>query len=197
MKKALLNIITLIITCANLLAHAGSPQEQGANFEAHVHGLSEMTIAIEGKSLEIQIISPAMNLVGFEHKARTKKDIAAVENAASVLSKHESLFSFIGDRCTLVNTSLDVSSVIDKHHDAHDHSAKPEMDENKHAQHDNHSEITVDYHYNCESLGKLSSISVALFEAFFGIHQLRVMWITETQQGATTLNAEHNTIILR
>ncbi|NYT46564.1 MAG: DUF2796 domain-containing protein [Candidatus Methanofishera endochildressiae] len=133
MKTAVLNIITLIIACASLLAHAESPQQQAANLEAHVHGLSEMTLAIEGKSLEIQIISPAMNLVGFEHKARIKKDIAAVENAASLLGKHDMLFSFTGDRCTLISTSVDVSSVIDKQHDNHEHRAKLDEDENKHA----------------------------------------------------------------
>jgi hypothetical protein len=40
-------------------------------------------------------------------------------------------------------------------------------------------------------------MTVGLFECFSGLQQLRVMWITETQQGAATLNAEQNTIILR
>ncbi len=44
---------------------------------------------MEGKSLEIQLTSPAMNLVGFEHKANDPKDIAAVENATSLLREHD------------------------------------------------------------------------------------------------------------
>lgn len=189
MKTNLLNIIMLIIICSSLLAHADSSQQQGANLEAHMHGLSEMTIAIEGKSLEIQITSPAMNLIGFEHKARTTKDIEMVENAVSLLGKHATLFSLSGDHCTLVNTSVDVSGVIDSYHDEHE--------EDSHAEHGNHSEIIANYHYNCEGVEKLSAINVTLFDIFSGIHQLRVMWVTETLQGATTLNAENNMIILR
>jgi len=35
--------------------------------EAHEHGKAELTLAIEGKLVEVSVHSPAVNLVGFEH----------------------------------------------------------------------------------------------------------------------------------
>ncbi len=69
-------------------------EKQLVSPDAHVHGLSELTLAMEGEKLEIQLQSPAMNLLGFEHKARTTNDIAAVEHAQSLLSNPDSLFLF-------------------------------------------------------------------------------------------------------
>ena len=169
---------------------------KGAGFEPHVHGLSELTIAMEGKALEMQLISPSMNLIAFEHKASTKKDIDSVKNAESLLGKHDSFFSFAGGSCTLITTSVDVSSVMDSNSDGHEHEHEHEHEDN-HVQHDNHSEIIANYHYNCEDIAMLSSITVDLFDMFSGINQIHAMWITEKRQGAETLSAENKTILLR
>lgn len=80
------------------IAQAHLPEKGTIRLDTHVHGLSELTIAMEGKSLEIQLTSPAMNLVGFEHKASSKKDNAAVENATSLLREYDSHFLLSGGR---------------------------------------------------------------------------------------------------
>ena len=72
MKTRTSNIIAFIIAFAT--AGQFSYAEDGAaSLVAHVHGLSELAIAMEGEKLEIQFTSPAMNLVGFEHQASSRK----------------------------------------------------------------------------------------------------------------------------
>lgn len=39
---------------------------------AHVHGIGELNVAIDGEALLVELISPAMDLVGFEHAPRTE-----------------------------------------------------------------------------------------------------------------------------
>ena len=76
----LLNIILLNVFLLGQNVHAKNQHEQGTSLNAHVHGLSEMTMAIEGGIVDIQLISPTVNLIGFEHKASNKEEITIVNN---------------------------------------------------------------------------------------------------------------------
>ena len=67
--------------------------------EAHVHGLAHLTLALEGNVLAIQFESPAGNLIGFEHKAKTEQEIQKVTQAKQVLSATDKVFTFHGTEC--------------------------------------------------------------------------------------------------
>lgn len=202
MKTRLLNFITFTIAFV-VVAPPANSAEHAASLEAHVHGLSELTVAMEGEILEIQLTSPAMNLVGFEHKASTKEHIAAVESAESRLRKHETLFLFSEGGCEHVKTSIDVSGLIesDNHeHTRHKNSSEHEYeDEHKHehddhAEDERHSDIVANYQYRCGNKSTLSSITVNLFKSFPSIQKVHVMWVKPTQQGAVMLTAKNRMI---
>ena len=72
-----------------------------ASLDAHVHGVAELTIAIEGKSLEVQFASPAMNLVGFEHKATSAEQMATVKKVETQLNESDALFVITGNGFSL------------------------------------------------------------------------------------------------
>ncbi len=191
--SVLMKIIALIFVLSSPLIYAEKPREQHIGLDAHVHGLSELTLAMEGKTLEIELKSPAMNLLGFEHKASKKNDIAAVENTLSLLGKPDSLFSFSGGRCSVKGSSIDVSAVLDSDHKLH----KDEAEADDYEHEEGHSEISASYQFSCDSLVTLSAITVKLFDIFPGIQQIRAMWITEKQQAGKTLDADNRIINLR
>jgi len=192
-KQLVLTIVMLI----PLLAVAEGQQQHNESLGAHVHGVSALAIVMEGNALEVQLHSPAINVLGFEHKASSPKEIAALESTVQKLKQAESFFTINGGQCKLVNQSIDVSSVLRKSEDEHHSHADEHAHEEVHEQHNSHSEIIADYGYHCKSISALSSITVSLFKAFPDIHEVQVMWIKETQQGAVTLNAEHNEITFR
>jgi len=193
MKNILLNLAIFNLSFASFVIHAEKTKN---NLEAHVHGVSELMIVAEGSELEIQFKSPAMNLVGFEHKAKSSKDIATVEKAASTLRQHDALFLMSDTNCKQMNTSVDLSKIIDADHHDNDHKDNSKDDEHEsHAEHDgNHSEIMVTYHYHCQESSSLPSITVNLFEFFTGIEEINTMWVNQTGQGAITLR--HNNRII-
>ncbi|MCF7994732.1 MAG: DUF2796 domain-containing protein, partial [Chromatiaceae bacterium] len=39
---------------------------------AHVHGVGQLNVAVDGSALLVELISPAMDLVGFEHAPRNE-----------------------------------------------------------------------------------------------------------------------------
>ena len=195
---SLLTLFTALINAAEI-TQADHSAEHTASLDTHMHGLSTLTIVMESTSVEIELISPAMDLVGFEHRASSQQDIAAIENAAALLSQSETLFVFSGGRCVEINTSIDLASLIkdDNIHqhksDAHEHN----HDHENHTQHDSHSEIVANYAYHCENDASLSAITVALFEFFPGIDKIQTMWVKQTQQGATTLTQNNRIIKFR
>jgi hypothetical protein len=156
--------------------------------QAHLHGTAELTLALEGNALEISFQSPAANIVGFEHKATSKKHLKAVEQAR-VKMESSDLFLFFGSDCRLKQAKVDMSSVIEQgsqYH--HDHGDKDR---------DSHSEINANYSYECSKGEKLEALSVDLIPLFPAIGTLEVMWLTDSQQGAVELTAKSNIIRIR
>ena len=220
MKTQRLNVLTASLILAIILP-SSQASEQAIALGSHVHGLAELNIAMEGKTLEIQLISPAMNLLGFEHKASSKEERAAVEHGESQLHNHEALFLLSNEQCVHTMTTVDVSDLIERtesstsdqdEHDGHDESEHDGHDEDEHDGHDEdesehhhenhaeadkHSDVTATYQYRCENTTSLSSITVNVFDSFSGIHNLDVMWISTSHQGGVTLTSKNRTIKLK
>ena len=55
-------LLPVVLLLANQVTYA---QEQ----QAHVHGTAELFVVLDGNQLDIELRSPAMNLLGFEHRA--------------------------------------------------------------------------------------------------------------------------------
>jgi len=188
--------------------------------EAHVHGLAELTLALEGNILEISFESPSANIVGFEYKAKTDEQIAAVKNAKSILESPNKLFTFNGTTCSIKGASADVSALLsgndhsdhddnkDEHeHDKHDdHSDHDEhKDGHEHDMHDDHSddgkaahsEVDASYQFSCANGSQLQAISVNLIDLFPAIEKIKAMWVTDTKQGGSEVKASSKLITIR
>ncbi|MFT5083830.1 MAG: hypothetical protein ACI9Y1_001881 [Lentisphaeria bacterium] len=185
--RLIFNFLFPALLLGSALARAGSQ-------DAHTHGLATLTLALENEMLEIRFESPAANLVGFEHAARSAKEKEAAAHLETVLKEPVRLFAFIGTHCQLIKTAVDVSGVaVDEHnktkeHDHHSHSKEHEESD--------HSEISAEYLFSCKNLKQLDSVSVDLMNQFAGIEKIDVMWITETKQGAVALTPNNNVIAL-
>lgn len=221
MNKHIVSIATFAFAFF-ILANVSYAEQKGTSLDAHVHGLSQLTIAVEGEKVELEFSSPAMNLVGFEHKATSKKDIAAVKQAESILRQPETLFSLSDAKCKPVYTNVDISGLIEQHDDHHGHKGHDEHkdhndhkghDEHKdhddhkehkdhhdhkaHDEHETHSEIVANYSFACEGSSAISAVRVSLFESFVGIHKIQTMWVTPSKQGSAKLTAENSVVLLR
>ncbi len=209
MNKLILSILSIAVILFTGIQSAYA-EKSAESLDAHVHGLSELTIAMDAKTIELQLISPAMNLVGFEYKASSKKDIAAVKQAELLLEQKDSLFLIAGGGCQHLSTSIDSGDLLesDNHHDDHDDHDDHEKhddhyDQDKHDDHDDHSEhdqgethseVVASYSYSCKDTSKLSSIKVALFASFAGIQKINTLWVTPSKQGSSSLSAKNSTI---
>ena len=52
--------------------------------DSHAHGIGELNIVLEGNELAIELISPAANIVGFEHAPSNDEQKAALAQAGTI-----------------------------------------------------------------------------------------------------------------
>ena len=121
-----------VIAALFLLAPVATAQES-----AHVHGLATLNLAVEGDELEIEFVSPADNIVGFEYEASTSAERNAIKAAIEKLEDASALFDLPASAgCKL--HEVDVSHRQDEHGGEHDHGHDDHGHAAKHDDHDDH-----------------------------------------------------------
>lgn len=97
---------------------------------AHVHGVARLQIAQDGPRVLVELITPAVNLVGFEHAPQTDAQRDEVARAQARLETPRALMAFNGRAGCRVDSaqvdmagmgSADVPKAADDHDHAHDH----------------------------------------------------------------------------
>ncbi len=78
--KNLILCLTLI-SSTNLLAQKKEHAHGHSSLAAHEHGTVKMAMAIEGKTIALDMDGPSETFLGFEHKAVSKADLLALKNA--------------------------------------------------------------------------------------------------------------------
>ncbi|MDY0205575.1 MAG: DUF2796 domain-containing protein [Pseudomonas sp.] len=162
--------------------------EHSHSLGAHVHGVATLNIALENQQLEMQLDSPAMNIVGFEYKPSSDADKQAVVDAERTLKNEQALFALTtAGQCALSSMSID--NDLTEQHDEHEHGHDNDHDHAAHSDEKDthqHSDISAHYVFNCTAPSKLNSIDLAgFFKAFPKTEKINVQLVTpEAQNGA-------------
>ena len=167
----------------------------------HVHGAAEFMLAAEGNRIEIILNVPAMSVVGFESQVVSQEQQQAVSDADALLRNPDQLFSLRGGQCVLEDTQVDFSAITgvsvdteeehhteeerhtDDEHAAHEHSTHEEA-----AVDEDHSDISVQYHFNCENSAALEQLRFGPDGLPFELEQINVMWVSDSGQGAAEVS---------
>ena len=187
-----LSKVTNAILAATILT-AGSTFASD-NPGAHQHGHAELQLAIEGNQIDLIFTSPAYNLLGFEHRARTEEQKALVTQTTSWLGETP-LVDTAEAGCKVMNAVVHHQAGGDDHgHDhgyAHDH-------EDKHADENGstHSDFEVTQTLSCSRLDASEVLSTPLTERFPEIEHLDVEWVWSGGQGAQELSHAESTFKL-
>ncbi len=187
-----IGILALVMSSINT-SHGA---EYTSSVNAHVHGLSTLTIVAEQNTLKIELHSPSVDIIGFEHKATSANDIAQLDKAIITLRQHNALFNIQGTHCLHVNTVVDVPPSVASLDEGDTLHHQDELNITS-DHHDSHSEIIASYVFQCHDMTKLLSIEVKMFEVFSGMKDINTMWVTQAQQGATRLTPNQPMIVFK
>ena len=185
MRRLLLALPFALLPLAAQAAdeHNHDHDHEHGSLDAHEHGVGRLNAVLDGKALELELESPAMNLVGFEHLATTDADKAKLAAARKQLEQPLVLFSLPkAAGCVVSTQELESPLFGDKPDDDHDHAT----DGKGAAAHDHdHSEIHAHYQFTCASPAALKNLDLAnIFKTFPATQKIQVQLIGPSgQQG--------------
>jgi hypothetical protein len=181
MHRSLLALTFALLPLA--AAHAHDEHEHGS-LGKHEHGVAALNLAVDGNILEIDLESPAMNIVGFEHAASSADDKAAAIAARTQLEKPLALFGLPQDAgCSLAEQS--VTSPLFGNGQPHAEADRDDDDDDD-GHHHEHSDVDAAYRLDCKNPDALTQIDFApFFRQFSATHTINVQAIGPNgQQGA-------------
>lgn len=166
----------LPLAAANAQSHEHGHAEH-ASLDKHEHGVASLNVALDGSTLEIQLESPAMNLLGFEHAASSAADQAKVAAARRQLEQPQALFALpIEARCALKEHELQ-GALFAAHAD------------DEQGEEQGHSDISAHYQFACATPQALQTLELgSFFGSFPGTEKLDVQLIGPSGQRGATLS---------
>lgn len=161
--------------------HDEHQHAEHGSLDAHAHGAAQLNVVLDGNVLELQLESPAMNLVGFEHNAETDADKAKVAAARSQLEQPTVLFGVNAGDCSLSQTELQ-STLFAEHAESHEHESA-------------HSDIDAHYTLHCQAPDRLKQLDLAeLFKRFPATEKIQVQLIGPNGQQGLELTPAQPTL---
>ena len=186
MRRLLLALPFALLPLA--VAHAADEHDhEHGSLGAHEHGIGRLNAALDGQTLELELESPAMNLVGFEHAATTDADKAKVAAARALLEQPLALFNLPkAAGCVVENQELESPLFADTP-DADDDHDKDAKDEHHH----DHSEIHAHYQFTCATPDALKTLDLAnIFNSFPATQKIQVQLIGPSGQQGVDVTAK-------
>jgi len=206
-----------------LVAAVPALAEGTRQMEAHEHGVGALNIAIEGTTVAMEFHAPGADLVGFEYKATSAVDLAAIDAAVATLSAPLAVFKMSeGAECSVskaqagLETEKEHDHDHEKHedeehaHDGHDHD-KHEDEEHAHDDHDHdkhedeehahgedagHSEFHAEYLLTCNAPEALKQVDFAYFDHFPNAQEVEVQIITTSGAAAFEVTRAEPVLVL-
>lgn len=172
MRRLLLALPFALLPLAVAHAHDEHDHDHGT-LAAHEHGVAKLNVVLDGNTLELELDSPAMNLIGFEHAASTDADKAKVAAARQQLEQPLKLFG-LAQAAGCKDEAQELQSPLfgdaahaDDDDDAHEH-------EHGHQ----HADVNAHYQFTCATPAKLAQLDLGpLFKTFPQTQKINVQLI--------------------
>lgn len=156
---------TTLAACAALLAFA-------AQAAPHQHGVVALNVALDGKTLTVELNAPLDSLVGYERAPRTDAERRTAAEVLQRLRDPAQLFTpDAAAQCSAATPQVDAGLLAP--------GAKAAAGD--------HADLQASYRYTCAQPAQLRSIALPLFETFKRIQRVEVQTVGPQGQRKATL----------
>ncbi len=143
----------------------GHDDELSGGLDAHVHGAAELFVAVSGSDIVIDLVSPAINIFGFEYEPETAEDQAFAAERLDALSAPDLIGLNVEAECELAG-DIEPDVVFEE----------------------SHAEITTAWQFVCAEPGDIKDLDLSnLFAEFSGMVDIDAQWVSEDTQSAAEL----------
>ncbi len=171
----------VVLSIASVLLSVSAPIMANDNPDSHQHGHANLQLAFNDNQVDLLFMSPAGNLLGFEHRPRTPEQ----------QQTSDSVTNWLGET-PLINTPESTCTVLEAmvHLQSHGHH---EDDGHAHADEEQHADIEVTQVLTCPGLTKSAVLTTPVTTRFPGVEQLDIAWAGPDGQAASRLeHREHS-----
>ncbi len=182
--KNLLSSFTLY-TLIRLITEPAQLSAQG--LDSHVHGNAQLNVALVENRLQIEFLSPAINLLGFEHRPNSEQEIALFNNVKEDLENSKWIIGNAMSGCQATTVVFEVPEFETGHTDTDE--------SHSHDEGDSHGDFRVEYLVEC-SVKPARKLPLNAFSRFPALEQITVQWISEVGQGLVILTQNETTLNL-
>ncbi|HEY3169269.1 MAG TPA: DUF2796 domain-containing protein [Candidatus Binatia bacterium] len=174
-----------------LVAREGAAAEK-RHAEAHVHGVAEINIAVEGRKIVVEFRTPTEGLMGFEHEA--KNDAEKRKRDAPLKLINDKFPEMVildrkpgcrseGGKVAIVQSDPDDRK--DKNHGSGDHKMSGE-----------HREVHATFTFECRGDPVGSRVQFGVTKLFPEIHELKVQVLSDAKQSGATIKKDQGDVRL-
>ena len=166
--------------------------ENHAHHEAHVHGVGNLEVVLDGNMVFIALESPLYNVLGFEHAPQPDAQRVLARRVTNIL-KANGLFSLTRDaQCRRSSHNL-VSEILNPHTHGDGHAHSHDHD----STHSGHADLRAEYQFECRKPELLTDILVRVFQQFSGFTELNVQAVLPSGQIGAKLTPNESTLVLK
>lgn len=195
MRAGSIALAAAIALAGPALAQKQPPDEPNRQLGAHVHGSGKLGIALERRTLEIELEAPGNDIVGFEHTATTAEQKKAVSQARATLSKPLALVK-LPDAAACKVTAAKARLVGGGHSHGHSHGHAHAGAKGKEAE--QHSEFHAEWTFSCAKPDALTTIELGeYFKAFPRAEALEVTLVGVKGAARQKATREKATVVVR
>ena len=154
------------------------PAAEKRHAHSHVHGIAEMNIVVEGKSVAVEFRSPGEAIIGFEHEAKSEAEKTKRDAAVKILKERFAEMVILDKKLACVPGLAEVTVV----------QTDPGGKEAKKS--GEHREVRARHTFTCQSDPTGSRVRFGVTKIFPSVHELKVQVLSGNNQSGATIKKD-------
>jgi hypothetical protein len=162
--------------------------------DAHVHGVGEINITVEGTKATVEFRAPAESVMGFEHEAKSESDKKKRDAALEQLRAKGSQMVVFDPKLGCKSSDMKTAIV-----EAKEESTKAQADKEAHKDQKKtgeHREVHATFAVGCEKPLSGSRVKFGVSKLFRDIQEIKVQVVGDSGQSGATIKRDKGDVKL-
>jgi hypothetical protein len=186
-------LLTLGILLLTFSFDVGGAAEKRRH-EAHVHGIAEINIAVEGTKATVEFRAPAESVMGFEHEAKTESDNKKRDAALEQLRTKKDQMVVFDPKLGCKSSDIKTAIVEEKGEGT---KAQPSKDAQKDQKKSGeHREVRGTFSVACDKPLAGTRVKFGVYKVFPEIQEIKVQVLGDSGQSGGTIKKDKGDVKL-
>lgn len=183
---------TLVLITGTLFFIGGSADAaEKRQAHAHAHGAADLNIVVEGKKVTVEFRSPAEDIMGFEHEAKSDADKKKRDAAMNTIKERFGEMVVFDKKLGCKYQPGEVSLVR-----TDDDPQDPNHGKGDHKKGAEHREVRATHHFICAQEPAGSRVRFAVSKMFPSIRDLKIQVLSGAKQSGAKIQRDKGDVAL-